>query len=871
VLKPYRNTPDGRPILPPHQPLLWAAIAFAVGILLGSYVLRPALWWLIAAAWFVISGTHFVRRRIWAASALGLGALIAAGAFSIQVCPPAETGSRNILQFTDGREVIVTGHIVKEGMAHPGGLGATRRTVDVETELVDSDGTVFGVRSGLRLSLYAKDATDEDGQETAIIPPPLRYGARLRFPAKLFAPRNFGNPGAFDYREYLADHDIAVLGSAKVSRLEPLPGFSGNRLQLIRTRVHRRIVQTIHELWPPPQAALINAMVIGEDGFLGQDARLEFQRSGTYHVLVVSGMNVAILAFVVFWVLRRMHLSDIVATAIAVVLAVAYAFLTDVGAPVWRATLMLTLYLGARLLYRERSMLNAIGAAALGVLIVDPKALLGASFQLTFLCVLLLAAIGVPILERTSQPFLRGLRNLNSANYDWVLPPRVAQFRLDLRAVAGRFELLLGKRIPLLVIRTTAWIGLAGLELLFISAIMQIGLALPMAFYFHRATVVGLPANLLVVPLMEILMPAAALAVALGFISQLAAKIPALVAGITLEAITGGVHWLGTLRIADTRVPTPAMVTILLACVVLTLTMVLARRRALLAAAGLGLLCLSAFWIAAVPPKPQLHAGVMEVTAIDVGQGDSIFVVSPDGQTLLIDAGGTPLWMQSSLDIGENVVSPYLWSRGISHIDAVVITHAHNDHMGGMRAILANFRPRELWLGVEVSSPSLQAILQQARNAGVRITPHKAGDILAFGKMNVRVLAPSVDPLTLAWRRNDDSLAMKVAYGDTSALLEGDVEWQTEKQISQEQPQADLLKIGHHGSATSTIPELLAAVHPRFAVISVGARNVYGHPRREVLDRLRAANITTYRTDRDGAVTFYLDGHTVSPHLPALH
>jgi competence protein ComEC len=396
-------------------------------------------------------------------------------------------------------------------------------------------------------------------------------------------------------------------------------------------------------------------------------------------------------------------------------------------------------------------------------------------------------------------------------------------------------------------------------------------MTLPMAIYFHRITIFALPVNLFILPLLAVLVPAALLTLVTTLVCPAAAVFPATFVALPLHFGIWLVHLFGSFALGDFRIPAPLLMQSAVFCVLLASAMVLACGPRWQRRAAWATLLLAA--IAAVFPRPIQHPrDALLMEAIDVGQGDSLLLIAPDGKTLLVDGGGFgggPHQAPQEFDIGEEVVSEALWSRGIRHLDAVALTHAHSDHMGGLPAVLRNFHPDELWVGNNPRFGAYNSLLDEAADLHTRLRSLRAGDSLSFGDTQIAILAPFRDYRPGPTPTNNDSLVMHVAYGATSVMLEGDAEAPVEDAMVAQAMlpghglQSTLLKVGHHGSLTSTRLEFLSRVAPQWAVISCGLRNRYGHPRPEVLQALEAAKVRTFSTDINGAACFSLNGKSV--------
>jgi competence protein ComEC len=893
-------------------PLAQLGCAFALGILAGTF-LTDALWlslpdlvWLLILSGALMSASAFAalfKHKLPLATLLVLCATVFIGSASALI-EKTRIPANQIRRLLDegtikvGAPVELTGVLEQEPELAPECLFLRLKVQQIRV------GNVATPTSGV-VMLLARVAKQKDKYEFEALD--LHYGAKLRVTTRLERAEGFRNPGVSSFTEYLDrqgyDATALVKSPLLVQRLENDRVF----LPLAWLYDWRLKVQTaIDSHFSKETAGVLDAAILGNRYFLSQATSERFREGGTFHVLVISGLHITFLGGLVFLIARRFTRNRALQFALSTIVLWSYALAVGAEASVVRAALMFTVVVLAPLVSRHASSLNALGGSALALLAFRPSDLLDPSFQLTFASVGAIVVLSWPLLEKLAAvgawrptgetPYppacARWLRafceslfwseahwraELEQINYTYRIPKTPASKVLE------RFHLQRPLRYAFSTIVISASVQLVLLPLLII--------------YFHRLSFASLLLNVGVSLMMAAMAIVAMFALLLGQISAVLAA--------PFISLTNGLNWLtvhsvdpfARAGIASIRLPEysgwaaiiyalyylplAALVRLLWRWQPLHLPGFKNQSTRLKLSFALSVLLIAVAAIVVHPWSAPRPDGRLHVGFLDVGQGDSALVTLPDGATLLVDGGGRPgpfpqvagsdgeeeKFERDTRSIGETVVSEFLWQRGLDQIDYILATHADADHIDGLNDIARNFHVRAALVArTPKTDQEFERFSESAWAKQIPIQTIGSGDQLRLGDVNISVLWPPAKQNTAWPSQNNDSIVLHIFFGRRSFLLTGDIESRAEESLAAfaKKLRADVVKVAHHGSKTSSTAIFISAAQARYAVISVGQTSIFGHPNSDVVKRWQEAGAQVLSTGNCGTITFTTNGDDLS-------
>ena len=659
-----------------------------------------------------------------------------------------------------------------------------------------------------------------------------RYGDVLRVPLKLRAPRNFHTPGSFDYERYLARHDIYLTAFLWEDRGIEQIGTTRNSLQHRIEHLRRDLGTFFSAHLDSQTAAVLRALILGDQGLIEKDLRQAFAQAGVTHVLSISGLHIALVAATAYggwwWLLGRSRLLLLTFTMpkLASILTfppvLFYAALAGGNVATWRSVIMVFVYLLARLVDRRGDIYRSLALAALVISFIEPGAVLDISFQLSFVSVFSIAF---------------GTEQLSSWWEKWKTHPFF--HKSEVRSDLLRWGVTYGA----------------------VSVFALLGTAPLTAFHFNQISLAGLIANLIVVPLLGSAAVIFGLLTVVGFfLDSRIATIFLTIAGLITHIGNEVVKWFATLPYAALHVITPNAVELLFLYALLLCGFcrsLLPPRvfRSLVAVLLVGILSDAALWI-----SQRYFHHTLRVSFLDVGQGDAAIVELPDARVMIIDGGGLA---SKDFDTGEAIIAPFLWSRKIGQVDLLVMSHPQLDHYGGLLYIAEHFSPRELWFnGEQAQGERFAKLMEVVKQKGIQLRT-LCRDALPPVPRNVsiQILHPPCNNTSLD--TNNASLVLRLSYGTTDILFTGDIEIEGETALlaAATALPSEVLKVPHHGSRTSSSLAFVRATAPAVAIASLGADNRFRFPAQEVVQRYQSQGSKWIRTDQAGTVTVISNGH----------
>ena len=882
-----------------QHPLAQLAVAFIAGILIASwFVPSLALSFSPLALFSVGTLLALLRNRLALAALSLLLAMFLAGASLAVLEKTGSTAGRVKRLIADGLfgsndPVELTG--VLDG---PPEYARDRVYLPLRIETVSFKGN--DLKASGTVALVASFQTPEIEREYLDLD--LHYGARIRVMTTVERSDKYRNPGVSTLTEYLDRKGYDATGFVKspllIERLQdqlvflPLAWLYDWR---------RRLQRQIDQHFSAETAGVLDAAVLGNRYNLTSSTAERFRTGGTFHVLVISGLHISFIGGVIFLASRRLTKKKSLQFLFSTLVLWSYTLAVGAESSVVRAAVMFTFISLGTVVFRRASSLNALGGAALVLLTWKPQDIFDPSLQLTFMSVLAIVVVAWPLLSTLSAigawhptrafPYppacARWLKTFCEVLY-WS--ERRWNAEMDRSAHAYRlFKTPLAAQLERF--RLQKW-----MQYIFGAVVVSVSVQtvlLPFQIvYFHRLSLASVVLNVGV----SLLLAAMAITALVGLlISQITAVIAA-----PFFRLANGLDWLmvhsvdpfAKLGLASLRLPEysgwSAIIYGLYYLPLILLVIVLSRwhplahsawKRDQLSNRTLFALCGQIGMSALVLLHPLSSGrpdGKLHIDFLDVGQGDSALVTMPDGTTLLVDGGGRPSFLRTPKEdtatepqesqtrsIGEAVVSEYLWWRGLDHVDYILATHADADHIDGLNDVAQNFRVRSAFVArMPSDDPEYSRFAHTLTATKTPVEVIQAGDVMRFGSVEAIVLWPPAVENADAPSRNNDSLVLRLQFGQRAVLLTGDIETGAENAMlrASENLRVDVVKVPHHGSRTSSTEPFVLAARPSVAIISVGQTSVFGHPHKEVVERWQVSGAEVLTTGTCGTITVTTDG-----------
>ncbi|HEY0429219.1 MAG TPA: DNA internalization-related competence protein ComEC/Rec2 [Pyrinomonadaceae bacterium] len=885
-------------------PMLWLAVCFAFGILTAKFFIFG---WHVSLAICMITAllaAVFIKQK--AALIFLSVAFVAAGALFFQI-ENQNIPANRLKRLFDENQIQSGDPIEIEGVlqAKPE-LAAGGFFLKLKTETAIYKGEERKISGAVRL--FAPIQNEQIAAEYEHLN--LQYGSRVRVACNLRREDGYSNPGVVSQKEILDQLDIDATAIIKSALLVENLGEARDFAPLAWIFERRQeLITNFREKFNVSTAGVLIASLLGDKYFLDKPTAEVFREGGTFHVLVISGLHITFIGGLTLLFVRLFTRKRLWQFLIASALLWSYAIAVGAEVPVVRAAIMFTILLFSQVIYRQGALLNSFGACVLILLVWRPADLFTASFQLTIASVAAIVVMAFPLIQK-----LRAVGSW-SPTVETPFPPNVpvwlkrfcetlywreAIWKRDLSSQIWTARLF---KTPYFnwtekrnLQKTLCWI----FESMLVSTIVQIWLLPFLIIYFHRVSIFGVFLNLWVGVWIALESFAAIIAVIFAQISDSLAfpviKLTVFLNWLLLSvpmALTGK-DW------ASVRLPHYAgaaqAIYFLYFLPILFFVVALQKWKPFAISSKPQILNLrSKFFAASLfrrtvaamffllfgliifhPLSAPRADKKLHFDFLDVGQGDSIFITFPDGETLLVDGGGrmnfNRIYVKNEFDgepelfepdtqnIGETVVSAFLWQKGYDKVDYILATHADADHIQGLIDVAKNFRVKTAMFGrtpfKDEDFAELYSVLQKREIEAIKLV---RGDVFIFGDAKVEVLSPTPDDEI---SDNNHSIVLRITYGERKFLLTGDIEKETERELlnAPEFLQADVIKVAHHGSRTSSTEEFIDAVRAQVAVIPVGKQSPFGHPHKEVLERWKMSGAKILTTGERGTISISTDG-----------